>query len=59
VADLRLRCREEGLLLSTAGSTVVLTPPLVITAADCKELVSKLERSMRATLPVRVASFAG
>jgi adenosylmethionine-8-amino-7-oxononanoate aminotransferase len=59
VAGLRLRCREEGLLLSTAGSTVVLTPPLVITAADCEELVAKLDRSIRATLPARVASFAG
>ncbi|MEU4746887.1 aminotransferase class III-fold pyridoxal phosphate-dependent enzyme, partial [Actinosynnema sp. NPDC023658] len=59
VADLRLRCRDEGLLLSTAGSTVILTPPLVITAEDCAELVDKLDRSMRAVLPVPASSSAG
>ncbi|WNV85137.1 aminotransferase class III-fold pyridoxal phosphate-dependent enzyme [Umezawaea sp. Da 62-37] len=42
VAELRLRCREAGLLVSTAGSTVIVTPPLVITAADCDELVGLL-----------------
>jgi len=46
VAELRLRCREAGLLVSTAGSTMILTPPLVITAEECDELVGIVSASL-------------
>lgn len=56
VTALRLRCRDEGLLLSTADSTVILTPPLVITQDECRELVDRFARCVRELVPALSAS---
>ncbi len=39
---------EEGLMLRTAGDSLVLTPPLVISEAEISEVVEKTARAIRA-----------
>ena len=44
----RSACREEGLVLAALepGSTLLITPPLIITESEIDELISKLSRAL-------------
>jgi adenosylmethionine-8-amino-7-oxononanoate aminotransferase len=50
------RCRDAGLLVSISNHMVILTPPLVITAAEVDLLVTRLERGVRAAIDARPLS---
>lgn len=50
------RCRDVGLLVSISNHMVILTPPLVITAAEVDLLVTRLERGVRAAIDARPLS---
>ena len=44
----RSACREEGLVLAALepGSTLLITPPLIITESEIDELITKLSRAL-------------
>ncbi len=45
-AEIQAACRDEGMLALTAGENVLrLTPPLVITEAECDEAIQILRRA--------------
>jgi len=44
---LQARCRENGLLTAKPGPVVGLWPPLIVSATDIDEILSKLSRSVR------------
>jgi len=47
---------EQGLLIATAGDTVVrLVPPLIVERAHIDEALGILEEAMRAALPSHVS----
>jgi adenosylmethionine-8-amino-7-oxononanoate aminotransferase len=48
VDDLRLACRDHGLLTSYSPGILPLLPPLTITADECLELVDRLGIALRA-----------
>jgi adenosylmethionine-8-amino-7-oxononanoate aminotransferase len=45
--DLKLAFRDAGLLLSISNTSVIFTPPLVISSEECEQLVSALETCVR------------
>jgi len=44
---LKLAARDAGVLLSISNTTVIFTPPLVISSEECEQLVSVLESCVR------------
>ena len=46
--DLKLAFRDAGVLLSISNTTLVLTPPLVVSSEECEQLVSVLETCVAA-----------
>jgi len=47
MARIKESCRQEGLLVSISSNMVLLTPPLVITSAECDLLVELLGKGLR------------
>jgi adenosylmethionine-8-amino-7-oxononanoate aminotransferase len=45
--ELKLAARDAGVLLSISNTTVIFTPPLVISSEECDQLVSVLEACIR------------
>ena len=39
---------DEGVMVRTSGSNVIISPPLVITAADVEKIVSALDAGLSA-----------
>ena len=47
--DIYLECRNQGLLINTAGGdTLRFVPPLIVTADDVDEALTRLERALEA-----------
>ena len=44
---LKLAARDAGVLLSISNTTVIFTPPLVVSSEECEQLVSVLESCVR------------
>jgi adenosylmethionine-8-amino-7-oxononanoate aminotransferase len=51
VRRLSQACREHGLIVAWANSTLVLTPPLIITAEECDEIIRILSACLRELNP--------
>jgi 4-aminobutyrate aminotransferase-like enzyme len=49
--ELKRACQDAGLLLSISNTTVVLTPPLIISSQECEHLVSVLAACIRSIRP--------
>lgn len=47
MSSVKERCRDEGLLVSISNNMVLLTPPLIITSAECDLLVERLDNGIR------------
>ena len=45
--ELKLAARDAGVLLSISNTTVILTPPLVISSEESEQLISVLEACIR------------
>ena len=44
---LRIAARDAGLLFSPSNTTVIFTPPLVISSEECEQIVSLLAGCLR------------
>jgi adenosylmethionine-8-amino-7-oxononanoate aminotransferase len=51
VRRLSQTCREHGLIVAWANSTLVLTPPLIITPGECDEIIRILSVCLRELNP--------
>jgi adenosylmethionine-8-amino-7-oxononanoate aminotransferase len=54
--ELKLAARDAGVLLSISNTTVILTPPLVISSEESEQLISVLEACIR-PIPAHRRSF--
>lgn len=50
MSSIKERCRDEGLLVSISNNMVLLTPPLIITPAECNLLVERLYKGISQAL---------
>jgi adenosylmethionine-8-amino-7-oxononanoate aminotransferase len=48
--ELRVAARDAGLLFSPSNTTVIFTPPLVISSEECEEIVSLLAACLQDAL---------